>query len=75
MHLSANLFQECQEKCSSAINEVNIDLLSIKSHFFTKKASMCTFAQIHSKPKNACNIHNSEFACKKQPLTTILSYV
>ena len=63
--LSAYLFQECQDICSSAINEVNIDLLSKKSHFFTKSARARTFAQIRSKPKNACNIHNSEFACKK----------
>ena len=60
---SAYLFQECQEKFASAINEVNIALLSKKSHFFTKSAR--TFAQIPSKPKNACNINNSEFACKK----------
>ena len=30
---SAYLFQECQKICSSAINEVNIYLLSKKSHF------------------------------------------
>ena len=57
---SAYLFQDCQEKFSRAINEVNIDLLSEKSHFFTKS----TRAQIPSKPKNAHNIHNSE-SCKK----------
>ena len=62
---STYLFQECQEKCLSAINEVNIDLLSKKLHFFTKNARARTFAQIPSKPKNARNIHNSEFACKK----------
>ena len=61
---SAYLFQECQEKFSSAINEVNIDLLS-KSRIFSQKARARTFAQIPSKPKIACNIHNSEFACKK----------
>ena len=59
---SAYLFQECQEKCSSAIIEVNIDLLSF---FHKKRARARTFVQIPSKPKNACNIHNSEFACKK----------
>ena len=31
--LTAYLFQECQVKCSSAINDVNIDLLSKKSYF------------------------------------------
>ena len=56
--LSAYFFQEYQNECSSAINEVKIDLLSKKSYFFTKSAR--TFAQIRSKPKNACNI-----ACKK----------
>ena len=35
---SAYLFQECQEKCLSAINEVNINLLSKKSHFPPKIA-------------------------------------
>ena len=33
--------------------------------FSQKKARARTFAQIPSKPKNACNIHNSELACKK----------
>ena len=41
------------------------DLLSKKSQFFTKSARARTFAQIPSNPKNAYNIHNSEFACKK----------
>ena len=36
--LSAYFFQEYQDKCSSAINEVKIDLLSKKSYFFTKRA-------------------------------------
>ena len=62
---SAYLFQVCQEKCSSAIIEVNIDLLSKKSHFLTKSARAHTFVQIPSKPKNACNKDNAEFACKK----------
>ena len=35
-----------------------------KVAFFHKKRAR-TFAQIPSKQKNACNIHNSEFACKK----------
>ena len=34
-----------------------------KSRIHKKRAR--TFAQIPSKPKNACNILNSEFACKK----------
>ena len=61
--LSAYFFQEYQDKCSSAINEVKIDLLSKKLYFFTKSAR--NFAQIRSKPKNACNIHNFKCACKK----------
>ena len=60
---SAYLFQECQEKFSSAINEVNIDLLS-KSLIFSQKAR-AHFCSDSFKTKNACNIHNSEFACKK----------
>ena len=36
-----------------------------KSRIFSQKAHARIFAQIPSKPKNACNIHNSEFACKK----------
>jgi len=36
--LSAYFFQDYQDKCSSAINEVKIDLLSKKSYFFTKSA-------------------------------------
>ena len=44
---SAYFFQECQEKCSSAINEVNIDLLYCqKSGIFSQKARARTFAQI-----------------------------
>ena len=33
-------------------------------YFFTKSGSVF-FAQIRSNPKNACNIHNFKFACKK----------
>ena len=58
-------FQEYQDKCSSAFNEVNIDLLSKKSYFYKKHACARTFAYIRSKPKNACNIHNFKLACKK----------
>ena len=58
-------FQKYQDKCSSAINEVKIDLLSKKSYFFTKSARARTFAQIRSKRKNACNIHNFKLACTK----------
>ena len=37
-----------------------------KSRIFSQKMGRArTFAQIPSKPKNARNIHNSEFACKK----------
>ena len=36
-----------------------------KSRKFSQKGCECTFAQIRSKPKNACNIHNFKFACKK----------
>ena len=40
-----------------------------KSRIFHKKCAR-TFAQIRSKPKNACNIHNIKLACKKnQPPT------
>ena len=64
--LSAYIFQEYQDKCSSAINEVKIDLLSKKVVFFHKKRACArTFTQIRSKPKNACNIHNFKLACKK----------
>jgi len=42
------MFQECRNK--SAVHNINIDLLS-KSSIFSH-----TFAQIRSKPKNACNI-------------------
>ena len=63
--LSAYLFQECQDKCSSAINEVKIDLLSKSRIFFTKSARTRSFAQIRSKPKNACKINDFKFACKK----------
>ena len=35
-----------------------------KSRIFDKKRA-CTFAQIRSKPKSACNIHNFMLACKK----------
>ena len=33
---------------------------------FSQKARARTFAHIRSKPKNACNLHIFEFACKKQ---------
>ena len=36
-----------------------------KSRIFSQKARARTFAQIPTKPKNACNKHNSEFALKK----------
>ena len=40
--------------------------ICFKSAFFHKKIARArNFAQIPSKPKNACSIHNSEFACKK----------
>ena len=34
--------------------------------FSQKKAHARTFAQIPSKPKNACNIHNSELVCMQK---------
>ena len=34
--------------------------------FSQKKARARTFAQIPSKPKNACNIHNSELVCMQK---------
>ena len=37
-YLTAYLFQECQDKCSIAINEVKIDLPSKIVVFFTKRA-------------------------------------
>ena len=36
-----------------------------KSRICSQKARARTFALIPSKPKNACNIHNFECACKK----------
>ena len=57
---SAYLFQECQEKWLSAINEVNIDLLSKKLHFFTKNAR-AHFCSDSYKFKNACTIHDIIF--------------
>ena len=61
----AYLYQEYQDKCSSAINDVEIDLLSKSCIFHKKRVHAHTFAEIHSKLKNACNIHNFKFACKK----------
>ena len=54
----------------SARKNVPVQLMKLtlmycqKSRIFHKKRAR-TFAQIPLKPKNACNIHNSEFACKK----------
>ena len=46
-------------------NKLSKNIYCQKSRIFSQKARACTFAHIPSKPKNVCNIHNSEFTCKK----------
>ena len=52
--LSAYLFQEYQDKCSSAINEVKIDLLSNFTALLLRSVQ---------NQKTACNMHNFKLAC------------
>ena len=54
--LSTYLFQEYQDKCSSAINEVKIDLLSNFTALLLRSVQ---------NQKTACNMHNFKLACKK----------
>ena len=72
---SAYLFQECQEKCLSAINEVKIDYCQKSCIFFTKNARARTFAQIPTKSKMHVLYIILGYHAKNQPSTTILSYV
>ena len=70
--LSAYLFQECQDKCSSAINEVNIDLLS---NFLTKKSARELLLIFLQNQKIHVIYIILSLHAKNQPPTTILSYV
>ena len=71
---SAYLFQECQEKCLSAINEVKIDYCQKSCIFFTKNARARTFAQIPTKSKMHVLYIILGYHAKNQP-PTILRYV
>ena len=74
--LSAYFFQECQDICSSAVNDVKIDLLSKKSYFLTKsvcdRALLLKFVQ--NQKMHVIYIILSSHA-KNQPPRTMLSYV
>ena len=74
--LSAYFFQECQDTCSSAINEVKIDLLSKKSNFLTKSARACALLlrSVQNQKMQIIYIILSSHA-KNQPPRTMLSYV
>ena len=74
--LNAYLLQEYQDKCSSAINEVKINLLS-KNRFFSQKApTRAHFCSdlFKTKKMHVLYIILSSHA-KNQPPTTMLSYV
>ena len=74
--MSAYFFQEYQDKCSSAINEVKIDLLSKKSYFFTKsaRARALLLRSVQNQKMHVIYIILSSHA-KNQPPRTMLSYV
>ena len=74
--LSAYIFQEYQDKCSSTINEVKIDLLSKKSYFFTKsaRARALLLRSVQNQKMHIIYITLSSHA-KNQPPRTMLSYV
>ena len=74
--LSPYIFQEYQDKCSSAINEVIIYLLSKKSYFFTKsaRARALLLRSVQNQKMHVIYIILSSHA-KNQPPRTMLSYV
>ena len=74
--LSSYFFQECQDICSSAINEVKIDLLSKKTYFLTKRARAHTLLlrSVQNQKMHVIYIILSSHA-KNQPPRTMLSYV
>ena len=73
---SAYLFQDCQEKCSSAINEVKIDLLSKKWNFLTKSARSraLLLRSVQNQEMHIIYIILSS-RTKNQPPRTMLNYV
>ena len=74
--MSAYISQEYQDKCSSAINEVKIDLLSKKSYFFTKsaRARAILLRFVQNQKLHVIYIILSPHA-KNQPPRIMLSYV
>ena len=72
--LSAYIFQEYQDKCSSAINEVMIDFLSKMSYFFRKSTRAILLRSVKNQKMNVIYIILSSHA-KNQPPRTMLSYV
>ena len=71
--MSAYFFLEYQDNCSSAINEVKIDLLS---YFFTKSARALALLlrSVQNQKMHVIYIILSSHA-KNQPPRTMLSYV
>ena len=68
--LSIFLFQEYQDICSNASNEVMIDQIVKSRIFFTKSARARTFAEIRSKQKMHVMYIILSSHAKNQPPTT-----